>query len=250
MAAVDTVKISAYLKEKRLHNALTQQNVADRLGLTPQAVSKWERGESMPDITLLPVIAKMYGIGVEDILSAGAPQEVAVEDIMRVLNQFVDEALFQKILRVFRNATDAQEIGIPSDVFMALNTEQKDILLEFIPRMENNSDMTDQILPYLNAAQRGRLTKCAAENGDYALLETLLPFVSRDVRTDIVMLLLERGEFGVLEEVILFLNRVQKNIIIAFFAANQLDGELLDSFMPFFDKEQRKAAEQFMNGGK
>ena len=54
------------------------------------------------------------------------------------------------------------------------------------------------------------------------------------------MCLLKREEFGFLEEMILFLNREQKNIIIAYFVANQLDWELLDSFLPFFDKEQRK----------
>ena len=68
---VDISKIGLFLREIRLKNNLTQLNAAEKLGITPQAVSKWERGESMPDITFLPEIAGMYGITVEEILSAG-----------------------------------------------------------------------------------------------------------------------------------------------------------------------------------
>ena len=240
----DTPKISAYLKGLRQKSALTQQNVADRFGITPQAVSKWERGESMPDITLLPELAQMYGTSVEGILSAGEPQEITLEDLARTLNQFVGEGLFQKILDAYRKAADAREINFPGDIFMALNNGQKDILLEYVPEMDNCSTLIDEILQYINSAQRSRLIKKIAGKGDYSALELLLPFASRGVRTEIAMLLLERKDFGFLEEMILFLNREQKDMIIDYIAANGLDWEILDSFLPFFDKSQRKAVER------
>lgn len=48
------------LKKYRVLKNLTQEEVAAYLGITPQSVSKWERGESYPDITLLPALANIF----------------------------------------------------------------------------------------------------------------------------------------------------------------------------------------------
>lgn len=56
------------LKNLRRERNLTQENVADILGVSFQSVSKWERGESYPDITMLPVIASFFKVSVDDLL--------------------------------------------------------------------------------------------------------------------------------------------------------------------------------------
>mgnify|MGYP003549393428 CR=1 FL=1 len=48
------------LKKYRVLKDLTQEDVAEYLGITPQSVSKWERGESYPDITFLPALANIF----------------------------------------------------------------------------------------------------------------------------------------------------------------------------------------------
>ena len=48
------------LKRYRTIKNLTQEDVADYLGITPQSVSKWERSECYPDITLLPALANIF----------------------------------------------------------------------------------------------------------------------------------------------------------------------------------------------
>lgn len=47
---------------------MTQEDVAEFLGITPQSVSKWERGESYPDITLLPALANIFETSVDLLL--------------------------------------------------------------------------------------------------------------------------------------------------------------------------------------
>ena len=52
---------------------MTQFELADRLGISYQAVSNWERGNSMPDIAKLPELAEIFGVTVDEILGGGNP---------------------------------------------------------------------------------------------------------------------------------------------------------------------------------
>ena len=60
--------LSENLKKHRILKNLTQEDVAEYLGITPQSVSKWERGESYPDITLLPALANIFETSIDLLL--------------------------------------------------------------------------------------------------------------------------------------------------------------------------------------
>ena len=62
-----TELLRSNLSALRKKNHLTQEQLADRLGLTFQAVSKWENGLSCPDISLLPELAGIFGVTVDDL---------------------------------------------------------------------------------------------------------------------------------------------------------------------------------------
>lgn len=53
------------LKKYRILKGMTQEELAGYLGITPQSVSKWERGESYPDITLLPALANIFDTSID-----------------------------------------------------------------------------------------------------------------------------------------------------------------------------------------
>ena len=53
------------IKRYRILKDLTQEDVAEYLGITAQSVSKWERGESYPDITFLPALANIFETSVD-----------------------------------------------------------------------------------------------------------------------------------------------------------------------------------------
>ena len=57
--------LSENLKRCRSGKGMTQEEVAAKLGVTPQSVSKWERAESYPDITLLPAIANLFETSID-----------------------------------------------------------------------------------------------------------------------------------------------------------------------------------------
>lgn len=56
------------LKKYRIMKDLTQEDVADYLNITPQSVSKWERGESYPDITILPALSNYFKISIDELV--------------------------------------------------------------------------------------------------------------------------------------------------------------------------------------
>ena len=61
-------QIGLFIRDRRLALGLTQQQLADKLGITDKAVSKWERGISYPDITLLRRLADALEVSVSELL--------------------------------------------------------------------------------------------------------------------------------------------------------------------------------------
>lgn len=66
---MDTMKTGSYLAALRKDAGMTQQETADRLGVSNKTISKWESGGGFPDIAILPALAELYGVTADDILA-------------------------------------------------------------------------------------------------------------------------------------------------------------------------------------
>ncbi len=64
---MDQLKINETIRTKRRERDLTQEELANMLGVTKAAVSKWENAESYPDITMLPRIAQLFHITMDEL---------------------------------------------------------------------------------------------------------------------------------------------------------------------------------------
>lgn len=64
----------------------TQQKLAEKLGISHQAISLWERGETMPDISILPALAKILGTTTDKILSANSDDFTGFDEIIDRVN--------------------------------------------------------------------------------------------------------------------------------------------------------------------
>lgn len=62
------IRIGNKIRELRKKHRLTQEQLADNIGVSFQAVSKWENDIALPDITLIPVIANYFGVSTDEVL--------------------------------------------------------------------------------------------------------------------------------------------------------------------------------------
>ena len=79
-------KVGAYIMILRKSRKYTQQKLADKLGVSHQAVSNWERGESMPDISMLPKLAAILKTTTDKILSADSEDFIGFDEIIENVN--------------------------------------------------------------------------------------------------------------------------------------------------------------------
>lgn len=71
---MDINKVAIQIAELRKNKGLTQGELGDRVGVSFQAVSKWERGESLPDTAMLPLLADVLETSIDNILLGGERQ--------------------------------------------------------------------------------------------------------------------------------------------------------------------------------
>ena len=74
--------IGEVIREKRKELELTQEQVAQRLGISAPAVNKWERGSTYPDITILPALARLLNTDINTLLCF--QEEVSDEEAARI----------------------------------------------------------------------------------------------------------------------------------------------------------------------
>lgn len=65
---MDQIKIGRFIAEKRKEQKMTQVQLAEKLGITDRAVSKWETGKSLPDASIMLELCGLLGITVNDLL--------------------------------------------------------------------------------------------------------------------------------------------------------------------------------------
>ena len=66
---MDKIKMGAYLQSLRNERGLTQQDEAEIFAITPQAISKWESGQSIPDVEMLEKLSRFYKVNINEILT-------------------------------------------------------------------------------------------------------------------------------------------------------------------------------------
>lgn len=79
--------LGAMIAALRKENGMTQLELAERMGVTDKAVSKWERDLSCPDVSTLPKLAELFGISVDELMQVRAGEKpTAKPEIQKTVN--------------------------------------------------------------------------------------------------------------------------------------------------------------------
>lgn len=100
-----TINISANLKKLRKQREMTQEDLADFIGVSFQAVSKWERNEGYPDITILPVIANYFGVTLDELVGMDEMKnEVQKEETDKKKRELVSAGKIGEAIELLRES--------------------------------------------------------------------------------------------------------------------------------------------------
>ena len=89
---MNQIKIGKFIASCRKEQGMTQANLAEKLGITDRAVSKWENGKSMPDSGIMLELCELLEINVNELLSGekidmNNYEEKTEENLRQVLNR-------------------------------------------------------------------------------------------------------------------------------------------------------------------
>ena len=97
---MDYEKIGKFIKELRIENNMTQQQLADKIPITREAVSKWERGRNKPDRTSLEILSNLFNVTTEELI-LGRRNEFnnIIENKELALNLYEENNKKQKVVK-------------------------------------------------------------------------------------------------------------------------------------------------------
>ena len=113
---MDQLKIGKFISERRKAQGMTQMQLAENLGITDRAVSKWETGRSLPDASIMLDLCAVLGITVNDLLSG----EVIMENYNKEMEKKIVELVKQKEESDKRLLTLEWVIGIFSIIMLVI----------------------------------------------------------------------------------------------------------------------------------
>ena len=102
------ITLGKKIAQLRRQRNMTQDTLAEKMGVSPQAVSKWENDQTCPDISLLPALARLFEVSVDELLSNEVPPTVSV-----LPKEEID--LSKRILRIVveSSAGDKVKVNLP-----------------------------------------------------------------------------------------------------------------------------------------
>ena len=99
---IDRIKIGGFLRELRKEKELTQEQLAEKFGVSSRSVSRWENGNTMPELGILVELADFYEIDIKEIIDGERKSEIMKKEEKETLRKVADYVEIEKKLVVKR----------------------------------------------------------------------------------------------------------------------------------------------------
>ena len=212
----DTMKIAKKIKEARIARNMTQMNLADAMGVSYQAVSNWERGNSMPDISKLEDLCSALELSVTELLGMENQAAAAVEKVMQEAPLTVEE-----LVEVAPMLPPAQ-------------MEEQTRKTAGEGKKKYNIRALEEIAPYLDEELLEELLE-DVELESLVELEPLAPFLDEDMLDRLVRKAPVRDKAGILT-LVPYLEEETLDWLVRQYEA-KMDWAFLSDLAPFLEEE-------------
>lgn len=210
---IDMNKVAKNIKNARTKKNMTQLELADIVGVSYQAVSNWERGNSMPDIGKITDIAKALDLDVSELLGDDSGSTV----IKKVLDN-KDESLTAEELKEVAPMLPPNEVKEKVEKISEEGTLNLHALVEFAPFLDDDylDEIADRVgtaqikdlvslAPFLSDEALDKIVDKAIASGDVSKLTGAACFLGRDSLKKITEFLLKSDDSKTMSKFTMYL---------------------------------------------
>ena len=283
----DTMKVARTIREARIAQNMTQMNLADAMEVSYQAVSNWERGNSMPDIAKLEQLCRLLHISIEDLLgtdkASGTLTKIIYQDTIEPsqtpeassagsANDIMEETARESV--TMEEIQDIAPLIPPSDIEKLVEKSvqerkeklnlsaitglapflDKAYLDSLVERAQIDSlNEVAALAPFLRQDALNSLVMSADLECDISGVISLAPFLSRETLRKLALQLSSVGSLQMLTGLAPFLDRETLDILVAN-SDTECDISGVISLAPFLsrttlDKLANRLLEKDLPGG-
>ena len=155
-------RIGKFISELRKEKSMTQEQLAEKLGVTDKSISRWENGKTMPDLSMLTILSRELNVEISELLNGRRMNKEELEKLRDTINNIIEYSNEEKKVKTsklnnyFRAGLICILIVILDNQFNLLSYIFKDnipnfidgalcglgLLFEFIGFYNNNHDIT------------------------------------------------------------------------------------------------------------
>ena len=179
------MKISQIVKEKRKHLGLTQENIAEYLGVSTPAVSKWENGKSIPDIAILKTISELFDVNIDELLEGSVKNKKKLNKkiLIPITVLGICVALIFVFFVVHKETYEFKVLETDSNDFdvsgvLAFSPDKSSIYISSINYNNSDDDTEYKSLSCnlydVNGDAKTKISSCESDNSDVDTLSGLL----------------------------------------------------------------------------
>jgi len=222
----DTTMIGKKIKQARINLNMTQMNLADAMGVSYQAVSNWERGNSMPDISKLVDLCTALHITVNELLGIESPavtkamaqEELTMEELAEVAPVLPPQTIMERREVKRKEMEQKLQVGL-RQIFGADSDFRK--------------DMSELAILSVDAAESKRREKRKRRKLDLSRIADMAPFLDEEY-LDQLLENADLSDLDGLDEIAPFLSKETLENLLE--RANVDDLEIIAEVAPFLSK--------------
>ena len=199
----DTSVISKRIKNSRVQKNMTQMDLADAMGVSYQAVSNWERGNTLPDISKIEQLCKELDLSFDELLGSASEEAAAVKKAITDVDSLSTEEISRiapmvkpmDLKNTIKNDNSNLDLSVLAELIPFLEEEDVEMMANRVESVRDIGKLLG-LAPFLSKETLGNLALLYKGNWGNSLAG-LAPFLSGEMVGTIAINALESGDIDV-----------------------------------------------------